>query len=1231
MSLYTPVDDPGEHPPDDSVQPKGGSGQRVWPRGLMYLGVLIFGALILCLSRYDFAPNSLSRKHVRAPLEYVPEGYGHPGHVPGRKKTEEPELRALDDGILGVPQVAFIPEANTASSQSDEFLVALGSSSMPSSRTDCWAPCHGKPGWCSWCGHGRACCRLGSKFDPKECRGFGGQFQHECVRIPAQASAQCGGHLWNGATSCVPGYSCVRLHHGYSECMLADSSKHECAEPYGTCGGWHENAPWQKCCTDGHTCTDISTNMGQTATCLPENLLHVGKNCFDHCNHVTGDCEWCGGGNACCARGDAHGPLECQGVRFSGFEAYQCVVPTKEVAVKHHGQSCLEYCGGAAGMCTWCGEGNACCRKGSRNDPSECHGVHAFSASDHYVCVQPAHSIAQQHRGQDCWEPCNKKSGYCGWCGESMACCRKGAQNDPFECFGVTEFSRDDRHVCVEPVSLAVATRAQSPQLMQTVQPKHPGKDCWYACEGSGFCSWCGEGNACCREGARFDKEECNAATQFSSAAHHVCVVVPTAINKVHITSTKPYRVLFNGNELGPGGKIRGVAGTGTHAAEARDAGVDAIRTWSMQQSVGALQVAGRHGVKVAAGIYITTFKDKYEGKFCELDNPWWEEQLRAIIANVTAYRNDPALLWWQVGNELELQTDWAGGNECMWRRLEWVVKHVKAADPNHPVGTAIAGFHKLKVERINMLAPSLDFIGLNVYGGDAFHIPQKLASAGWTRPYAVTEYGAAGAWMVPQTPWGASVEPTSTQKAMAVRQVHEECLAQDSCLGDFTFMWGWKWENTPTWFSTFNEWQAAGADEPATDLVHAMQESWTGTLPANPAPKITAVSVSDQHGQQPAVLGLSVQHGAVFRVEVSAIDLPRDDAQSWEDNDVIWVVTEDKPGQMSAKSAVVPDIVSACTGDSPRSKLVALVDTSKLKDGKAYRLYAFVRDNVAQNLQSLDQPICCATCQDLSEKNKNQFPECSKAMDFAFQHGLTEHPDWYSGLSPSSSITDLQQLLQSRGGLDCPRPCAQRCRSPKDGDACDETVRWTMTEGTNLHPEWYPGLTPASSYREVQSWLFEHKDICPPPCAKQMNVTEAQTSIPFKLCHDASQHDSCGQEIGRVMMDMHRHPERYPHLKPTSGFRDVQFHLYNQSMADCQAPCDECTDAGQDTVCARTIWKQMFHMREPLTAPFSGTSMWSSYPELQSVLRRYNKGQCPQPCALTVPAAVQMHCPAPR
>ena len=59
------------------------------------------------------------------------------------------------------------------------------------------------------------------------------------------------------------------------------------------------------------------------------------------------------------------------------------------------------------------------------------------------------------------------------------------------------------------------------------------------------------------------------------------------------------------------------------------------------------------------------------------------------------------------------------------------------------------------------------------------FHSP-KYAQHGFLielrtrRPYALTEFAAAGAWMTPRTAWGSAVEPTSTQKLDASSEGRE-------------------------------------------------------------------------------------------------------------------------------------------------------------------------------------------------------------------------------------------------------------------------------------------------------------------------------------------------------------------------------------------------------------------------------------------------------------------------
>lgn len=59
---------------------------------------------------------------------------------------------------------------------------------------------------------------------------------------------------------------------------------------------------------------------------------------------------------------------------------------------------------------------------------------------------------AVQHVGQDCWEACDKKGGFCAWCGSGNACCRSGWALNPAECVGVSGY-RTKKHECVGPTT----------------------------------------------------------------------------------------------------------------------------------------------------------------------------------------------------------------------------------------------------------------------------------------------------------------------------------------------------------------------------------------------------------------------------------------------------------------------------------------------------------------------------------------------------------------------------------------------------------------------------------------------------------------------------------------------------------------------------------------------------------------------------------------------------------
>lgn len=55
---------------------------------------------------------------------------------------------------------------------------------------------------------------------------------------------------------------------------------------------------------------------------------------------------------------------------------------------------------------------------------------------------------------------------------------------------------------------------------------QHPTADCYSQCDSkSGFCDWCGDGNACCRYGVN-DAQECSRSKGFTNTEHHECVAL---------------------------------------------------------------------------------------------------------------------------------------------------------------------------------------------------------------------------------------------------------------------------------------------------------------------------------------------------------------------------------------------------------------------------------------------------------------------------------------------------------------------------------------------------------------------------------------------------------------------------------------------------------------------------------------------------------------------------------
>jgi len=305
------------------------------------------------------------------------------------------------------------------------------------------------------------------------------------------------------------------------------------------------------------------------------------------------------------------------------------------------------------------------------------------------------------------------------------------------------------------------------------------------------------------------------------------------ALGLMAAQTMKPIPVRITGTSgaytLTVGGKpffIKGAGGDGSKA-ELKALGGNSWRTWGADDLDNQLAEAQKLGMKLTIGIWL----GHKEHGFRYDDATAVAKQLQTAREVIVKYRNHPALLMWGIGNEMESgQQD----DRNMWGAVQDIARAAHQLDPNHPTMTVVAEIGGNKVPNINKLCPDIDIIGINSYGG-APSVLDRYKRAGGTKPYVLTEFGPLGQWEVGKTPWGAALEATSTQKAEHYKESYEKAVldAKGLCLGSYAFTWGYKQEETATWFGML---LPSGDHVAAADV---MSELWTGNKPKNRCPII--------------------------------------------------------------------------------------------------------------------------------------------------------------------------------------------------------------------------------------------------------------------------------------------------------------------------------------------------------------------------------------------------------
>ena len=362
---------------------------------------------------------------------------------------------------------------------------------------------------------------------------------------------------------------------------------------------------------------------------------------------------------------------------------------------------------------------------------------------------------------------------------------------------------------------------------------------------------------------------------------------------------------------------IKGAGGT-AKMDRLKSAGGNSIRTWNTNVGTKVLDDAQKLGLTVTMGLDVARERHGFNYD----DTAAVKKQLNRLRAEVTKYKDYPALLIWGIGNELNLDYK----NPNVWDAVNDIAKMIHEVDPNHPATTMLAGVNQKEIDLIKAKCPALDLIAVQVYGGLAA-VPAQLQKTGWTKAYMVTEWGPTGHWECPKTPWGAPIEETSSEKAAVYQSRYEASIVKDkNCLGSYVFLWGQKQERTPTWYGLFTE---AGEE---SEVVDVMQMEWSGKWPENRAPHLNSFTIDNKQ----IAGGVYLNPGKTYPVAFSATDPNGDQITArWE---ILPEATDlGQGGDRESRPKPIPNLIQDNTSLGATLK-------APEKEGP-YRLFLYVVD----------------------------------------------------------------------------------------------------------------------------------------------------------------------------------------------------------------------------------------------------------------------------------------------
>lgn len=297
---------------------------------------------------------------------------------------------------------------------------------------------------------------------------------------------------------------------------------------------------------------------------------------------------------------------------------------------------------------------------------------------------------------------------------------------------------------------------------------------------------------------------------------------------------------------------IKGVSGE-LRLKELVDIGGNCIRTYDTINLGAILDEAQSLNIAVVAGIWLPKSNSKW---FYSNDSLVAEAALK-LKAFAKKYSAHPALLSWCLGNELIYYDikDWRFA-----RGYNQILDSLKSGDPNHPVGTALANYGDKAILNFGLKIRDIDLVYVNTFGRlNQLEADRERWTWLFNKPFVIGEFGENGPWESNGTVWGAPGEINSSQKAERLAAIYDSILPKNNpaFLGSLAFYWGWRQEQTHTWFNVFSQ------EGEKNEMYFKLAENFGKELKSNRPPKVGLLSIDSIFNANELLLEPSTAHFA--------------------------------------------------------------------------------------------------------------------------------------------------------------------------------------------------------------------------------------------------------------------------------------------------------------------------------------------------------------------------------